>query len=47
MLSWIIQPNRVLHLVWNHGLTLNPNLLQGSHTVTGTSIVVKLDWGFE
>ena len=47
MLSWIIQPNRILHLVWNRGLTLNPNLLQGSHTVTGTSVVVKLDWGFE
>ncbi|MGH8290898.1 MAG: carbohydrate binding family 9 domain-containing protein [Steroidobacteraceae bacterium] len=47
MLSWIIQPDRILHLVWNHGLTLNPNLLQGEQTVTGTSIVVKLDWGFE
>jgi hypothetical protein len=29
MFSWIIQPNRVLHLVWNPDLTLNPNLLQG------------------
>jgi hypothetical protein len=46
VLEWIIQPNRILHVVWNHGLTLNPNLLQGRQTVTGTSVVVKLDWGF-
>ena len=46
LLEWIIRPNRTLHVVWNHGLTLNPNLLQGQQTVTGTSIVVKLDWGF-
>jgi hypothetical protein len=46
MLEWIIQPNRILHVVWNHGLTLNPNLLQGHQTLTGTSVVVKLDWGF-
>jgi hypothetical protein len=46
LLEWVIQPNRTLHLVWNHGLSLNPNLLQGRQTVTGTSIVLKLDWGF-
>jgi len=46
LLEWIIQPNRILHVVWNHGLTLNPNLLQGRQTLTGTSVIVKLDWGF-
>ncbi|MDE2451783.1 MAG: carbohydrate binding family 9 domain-containing protein [Gammaproteobacteria bacterium] len=46
LLEWIIRPNRILHVVWNHGLTLNPNLLQGRQTLTGTSVVVKLDWGF-
>ena len=46
LLEWIIRPNRILHVVWNHGLTLNPNLLQGQQTLTGTSFVVKLDWGF-
>ena len=46
LLEWIIQPNRILHVVWNHGLTLNPNLLQGGQTQTGTSVIVKLDWGF-
>jgi hypothetical protein len=46
LLEWIIQPNRILHVVWNRGLTLNPNLLQGHQTLTGTTVVVKLDWGF-
>ncbi|HEV2269065.1 MAG TPA: DUF5916 domain-containing protein [Steroidobacteraceae bacterium] len=46
LLEWIIQPNRILHVVWNHGLTLNPNLLQGRQTLTGTTVLVKLDWGF-
>jgi len=46
LLEWIIQPNRILHVVWNHGLTLNPNLLQGGQMQTGTSVTVKLDWGF-
>ena len=46
LLEWIIRPDRTLHVVWNHGLTLNPNLLQGQQTLTGTSVVVKLDWGF-
>ena len=46
LLEWIIRPDRSLHVVWNHGLTLNPNLLQGHQTLTGTSVVVKLDWGF-
>ena len=26
--------------------SLNPNLLQGHQTLSGTSVVVKLDWGF-
>ena len=46
LLEWIIRPDRLLDVVWNHGLTLNPNLLQGHQTPTGTGIVVKLDWGF-
>jgi len=45
LLEWIIRPNRTLHVVWNHGLTVNPNLLQGGQTLTGTSFIVKLDWG--
>jgi hypothetical protein len=32
-------------VVWNHGLTVNPDLLQGGRTLTGTSFIVKLDWG--
>jgi hypothetical protein len=46
LLEWIIRPNRVLHVVWNHGLTLNPNLLQERQTLSGTTALVKLDWGF-
>lgn len=46
LLEWIIRPNRILHVVWNHGLTLNPNLLQGRQNLTGTTVLVKLDWGF-
>jgi hypothetical protein len=46
ILQWNIQPARVFYLVWNHGLTLNPNLLQGQQTVTGNTVVVKLVWGF-
>lgn len=46
LLEWIIRPNRSLHVVWNHGLTLNPNLLQGRQTLAGTSVLAKLDWGF-
>ncbi|HEY7887015.1 MAG TPA: carbohydrate binding family 9 domain-containing protein [Steroidobacteraceae bacterium] len=46
ILGWIIRPNRILHVVWDHGLTLNPNLLQGRQTLTGTTLLVKLDWGF-
>jgi hypothetical protein len=47
LLEWIIQPNRILHVVWNHGLTLNPNLLQGRQTLAGTTFLVKVDWGFQ
>jgi len=46
LLEWIIRPNRVLHVVWNHGLTLNPNLLQGRQTLSGTTVLAKLEWGF-
>ncbi len=46
ILQWNIQPDRILYVVWNHGLTLNPNLLQGTQTITGNTVVVKLAWGF-
>ena len=46
VLQWNIQPDRILYMVWNHGLTLNPNLLQGQQTITGNSVLVKLIWGF-
>lgn len=44
-LQWLIQPDRVLYLVWNHGLTLNPNLLQGQQVITGNAVIAKLVWG--
>jgi hypothetical protein len=44
--QWIIAPNRTLFVVWNHGATINPNLLQGGGTIGGDSAVVKLSWGF-
>jgi Domain of unknown function (DUF5916) len=46
LLEWVIRPNRILHVVWNHGLTLNPNLLQGQQSLTGTTVLMKLQWGF-
>ena len=46
ILQWNIQPDRTLYIVWNHGLTLNPNLLQGQQTVTGNVLLAKLVWGF-
>lgn len=46
VLQWNIQPDRVFYVVWNHGLTLNPNLLQGQQTITGNTVLVKLVWGF-
>jgi hypothetical protein len=46
ILQWNIQPDRIFYAVWNHGLTLNPNLLQGQQTVTGNTVLVKLAWGF-
>lgn len=44
-LQWIMKPGRYLYLVWNHGLALNPNLLQGAQTVTGNQLTLKLVWG--
>jgi hypothetical protein len=44
--QWIIAPNRTLFVVWNHGSTPNPNLLQGGRTIGGDNAVVKLSWGF-
>ncbi len=46
ILQWNIHSDRILYVVWNHGLTLNPNLLQGQQTITGNSMVFKLAWGF-
>ncbi|HET7922363.1 MAG TPA: DUF5916 domain-containing protein [Gammaproteobacteria bacterium] len=46
ILQWNIQPDRVFYLVWSHGLTLNPNLLQGQQVITGDTVVAKLVWGF-
>lgn len=45
ILQWIIQPDRIFYFVWNHGLTLNPNLLQGQQIITGNTVVAKLVWG--
>lgn len=44
-LQWYIRPNRILYVVWNHGLALNPNILQGAQIITGNTVVVKLVWG--
>lgn len=44
-LQWIIKPGRYLYLVWNHGQELNPNILQGTQTVTGNQFVLKVVWG--
>jgi hypothetical protein len=46
LFEWIITPNRTLFVVWNHGTTLNPNLLQGGGAIGGDSAVIKLSWGF-
>jgi hypothetical protein len=45
-LQWQIRSDRVLYLVWNHGLRINPNLLQGSRTITGDTVIAKIVWGF-
>lgn len=45
ILQWNILPNRTFYFVYNHGLTLNPNLLQGTQTITGNTVVAKLVWG--
>jgi len=47
VLQWYIQPNRVFYAIWNHGSTVNPNLLQGGQTQTGNTVSVKLVWGFQ
>lgn len=47
VLQWYIRPNQVFYLVWNHGSTLNPNLLQGGETTTGNTVTAKLVWGFQ
>ena len=47
ILQWYIQPNRIFYLIWNHGLTMNPNLLQGQQSVAGNTVTAKLVWGFQ
>lgn len=46
ILQWNIQPDRTFYAIWNHGLTTNPNLLQGQQSVAGNTVTVKLVWGF-
>ena len=46
ILQWNIQPDRTFYAIWNHGLTTNPNLLQGQQTAAGNTLTVKLVWGF-
>ncbi len=46
VLQWYIEPNRIFYAIWNHGSTVNPNLLQGGQTETGNTLSVKLVWGF-
>jgi uncharacterized protein DUF5916 len=45
LLKWIIQPNRILYGVWNHGSTLDPNVLQGGRSQAGNNVLVKVVWG--
>ena len=47
ILQWYIEPNRVFYAVWNHGATVNPNLLQGGQqSAAGNTLTLKLVWGF-
>ena len=46
ILQWYIEPDRILYLIWNHGSTVNPNLLQGGETTTGNTVTAKVVWGF-
>jgi hypothetical protein len=41
------RPNSVTCIVWNRRLSLNPNLSHGNQTLTGTSVLLKIDRGFE
>lgn len=47
ILQWYIEPNRIFYVIWNHGSTLNPNVLQGGKTQAGNTVSVKLVWGFQ
>lgn len=44
-LQWILKPGRYLYLVWNHGQELDPNILQGTQTITGNQVALKVVWG--
>ncbi len=47
ILQWYIHPNQVFYFIWNHGTTLNPNLLQGGQVKPGNTVTAKLVWGFQ
>ena len=47
ILQWYIHPNQVFYFIWNHGATLNPNLLQGGQVKPGNTVTAKLVWGFQ
>ncbi len=46
-LQWLIRSNRVFYLVWNRGLRIDPNLLQGGQTITGDTVIAKIVWGLK
>lgn len=45
LLKWFIRPNRIFYAAWNHGSTLDPNVLQGGRSQSGNSVLVKVVWG--
>lgn len=47
ILQWYVQSNRIFYVIWNHGATLNPNLLQGGQTKSGNTVTAKIEWGFQ
>lgn len=47
VLQWYIRPNQIFYAVWNHGSTLNPNLLQGGKVAAGNTVTLKLVWGLQ
>jgi hypothetical protein len=45
--QWLIRSDRVLYVVWNRGLRVNPNLLQGEQAIAGDTVIAKLVWGLK